>query len=172
MSDNFEKALAFTLLWECEFVRGHWGDLNYVVAENVAGDPGGVTKFGIDQRDHGGVDIRALTLDGARAIYHAREWTRIRGDAIASPRWAMAVFDCAVNPGLVAIGWIQLIFGTAFDGIMGSETIAALNTGNDRDLRALLMKRDLYYRARSARFDKFKSGWLNRNRALRAAIGL
>src|SRR6478735_11274468 len=37
--------------------------------ENVPGDPGGPTKYGIDQRSHPDVNIRALTKEQAKAIY-------------------------------------------------------------------------------------------------------
>jgi lysozyme family protein len=37
--------------------------------ENDPDDPGGATKYGIDQRSHKNVDIRNLTAEGATQIY-------------------------------------------------------------------------------------------------------
>ena len=52
-------------------------------------DPGGVTKFGISQRAYPALDIRALSLDDAKAIYQRDNWARSRASASprASTRW-------------------------------------------------------------------------------------
>jgi Glycosyl hydrolase 108 len=79
------------------FARGHWVDENFVVAENVSGDSGGVTKYGIEVSSHPGVDIRNLTRHGAVAIY-ASEWQRYSIEALPETL-AIAQFDVRVNGG-------------------------------------------------------------------------
>lgn len=182
-SEKFQRGFKFSVLgWECVFAKGHYGDPNFVITENVVGDPGGATKFGIDQRDHPSVDVRNLTLETAMEIFHdgtrdlrghleGGEWSRIRGDDLQE-KWALALFDCAINPGFVSIHWAQEIFGEKSDGTIGPRSIAAINAAGDEQLRVLLAKRDMYYVTRAPRFDKFKKGWSDRNNALRKELGL
>ena len=73
-SDLFRRALKFTLPWECVFAAGHDGDYDYVLAEDVDGDPGGTTKFGIDQASHPSIQVEYLNLPRAMEIYWKREW--------------------------------------------------------------------------------------------------
>lgn len=169
-SPKFEAAIAFTLPRECEYQHGHYGDLAYVRAEHDPNDPGGTTKFGIDARDHPGVDVENLTLDGARAIYHAREWTWINGDALPELA-AVVLFDCCVNPGRASIAWLQNICGVLNDGMVGPVTAAAIARGGSDALRSLLTLCERYYRTRSQRLQaEFLDGWLNRNNARRALL--
>ncbi|MDZ4287813.1 MAG: hypothetical protein U0984_07635, partial [Prosthecobacter sp.] len=63
---RFLNAVTFVLDHETVFKRGHHGDYAQAIAENVSGDPGGVTKFGIDQRSHPNLDIVNLSLIEAR----------------------------------------------------------------------------------------------------------
>ena len=67
-SEAFLRAVAFILPHEEEFARGHWGDENFVIPENVSGDSGGWTKYGIDASSHPGVDVKDLTRPQAIAI--------------------------------------------------------------------------------------------------------
>jgi len=103
MTDNFPASLAFVLRHECVYAPGHDGDLAFVVCENVPGDAGGCTKYGIDAADHPGIQIPALTLDEATAIYRDGEWTQSRCDELPAGI-DTAVFDCAVNNGVYISG--------------------------------------------------------------------
>ena len=130
MDTNFESALEFVLRHECAYEEGHQGDLMHVICEDVSGDAGGCTKYGIDAADHPGVDIAGLTLDQAVEIYRAGEWTECRCDALPVGLDA-AVFDCAVNNGVHVSGTLLQralnACGAALtvDGVIGQETIAA-----------------------------------------------
>ena len=62
-------------------------------------DPGGETNFGISKRAHPNVDIRNLTREGAKAIYHAHYWMPVGADLLEPPL-ALCVFDLAVNSGV------------------------------------------------------------------------
>src|SRR3954467_11859594 len=127
-SPKFLRAIQFIFPHEEAFARGHWGDENFVVAENVSGDSGGVTKYGIDASSHPGVDIRNLTRDGAIAIY-AREWQKYGIEALPE-KIAVAQFDVRVNGGH-ATTWLQIALNKVagarlvVDGNMGPATIAA-----------------------------------------------
>src|SRR5436190_12575968 len=99
MKTNFNNALDFVLAHECVFEHGHYGDLNHVLTEDVPGDHGGLTKFGIDQASHPHVNISTLDFAGARQIYFDNEWTRCRCDELPAG-YDIAVFDIAANNGM------------------------------------------------------------------------
>lgn len=97
-------------------------------------DPGGATNLGItlatlsDWRGRPVTkqEVRDLTVAEAGAIYHARYWQPIRGDALP-PGIDLAVFDWAVNSGPArAARGLQSVLGVAQDGEIGPVTLAAL----------------------------------------------
>lgn len=137
------------------------------VYENDPDDPGGATKFGIDQRSHPDVNIRNLTREQAKMIYFADYWLPCAGDKIP-PRLAWALTDCAVNCGRTrGTQWLQSTLGVAVDGRIGPITIKAAKSNPDAWVK-LLQRREAYYRAlaKKGRFGKFLKGWLNRNNSL------
>jgi lysozyme family protein len=77
-----------------ERLIGHEGD--YV---NHPKDPGGETKFGISKRQYPNVNIAALTLEDAKAIYRRDYWNVVGGDDLPYPI-AFEVFDAGVNHGV------------------------------------------------------------------------
>ena len=93
---------------------------------NDAADPGGLTNWGISQAAYPSVNIRALTKDGAEAIYLRDYWTPAGCDKLPGPL-ALMVFDAAVNNGLErAKDWLQMAVGVKADGEIGPETLGAL----------------------------------------------
>jgi lysozyme family protein len=179
MIENFEKALDFTLRHECVFEAGHEGDLNFVATEDVAGDNGGVTKYGIDETDHPDVAIAALNLEEATEIYREGEWRAVEGDALPAGL-DIALFDTAVNLGtgravillqraLVACGW-----GLVVDGDLGPATMnAALHHPAGDVWARLLQERTAFYQniaLSHPTMAKFLKGWLARVNDLRALL--
>lgn len=170
---RFEVCVDFVLERETEYNKD-----GSVKCERDPSDPGGRTKFGIDQGSHPYVNICALTREEAAAIYHATEWTRARCNELRPP-WDLAVFDSAVNPGL---GWcipnLQRVAGTKADGWIGPKTIVAVNTAPSETIELFLQKREAYYRSRPAYLngklfrDRFLKGWLERVAQLRKACSL
>jgi lysozyme family protein len=157
----FIQAVEFALKWEGE------------VFENDPDDPGGATKFGIDQRSHPDVDIRSLTRSQAIGIYHADYWQKIRGDEFHG-NLAWVLFDIAVNNGRSrGVKWMQEGLEVTADGIIGAITIRAAAYANVPQLcEYLLDRREKFYRQiAKGRMAKFLRGWLNRNNDLRKAIG-
>jgi lysozyme family protein len=162
MSPRFLTFFEWLMRWEGE------------VYENDPDDPGGATKYGIDQRSHPEVNIRRLTRDQAQAIYVSDYWVPIRGQELPAPLdWVMA--DIAVNNGRTrAVKWLQEELNTVADGIFGKVTLAAVRKHDEKDLaRALLNRREAFYRQiATGRKRKFLKGWLNRNNDLRAVTKL
>lgn len=162
MSD-FHKALSQVLKWENVYKNG------VVTWENVPGDHGGVTKYGIDQRSHPGLDIKNLTYDTAAKIYEREYWTRTRCDELPWPINAV-VFDIAVNNGVNRpIPWLQKILGVTVDGFIGPQTITAARNADPQQVAlALVKRRQAFYQAIAKKPGqaKFLKGWLNRNNDL------
>jgi lysozyme family protein len=176
-SPAFLRAINFILPHEEEFARGHWGDETFVVSENVAGDSGGVTKYGIDASSHPGIDIRHLTRDGAIALYSI-EWQKYAIDALPE-KIAIAQFDVRVNGGY-AIKWLQAALNKvggaklAVDGNMGPATIAAARTcDQDAVVRYFIQERNARFEAiATGGRKKFLPGWKDRDRDLENFLGL
>jgi lysozyme family protein len=127
MSEAFNKAIAFILPHEEEFARGHWGDENFVIVENVPGDAGGLTKYGIDARSHPGINIANLTRDKAIAIYDD-EWNWRNLDALPE-KLAIALFDVWVNGGY-PVKWLQIAINkVGFGSPMQWARIGTNNSG-------------------------------------------
>lgn len=134
-SKAFTDFFPFLMEWEGE------------AFENDPDDPGGATKYGIDQRSHPEVNIRALTKDQAEEIYW-REWLAAGCGGMPSP-FAEVYFNCAVNMGLSR----------------AQEFTAAAG----QDPRKFLQLQEAKYRSLGASSTRqmFLKGWLNRTAALR-----
>jgi lysozyme family protein len=86
-------------------------------------DPGGLTKYGISQRAYPQLNIAALTLDDAKALYRRDYWQVLHGDQLPSGL-DLLVLDCAINQGLVtAIKLLQRALQIHDDGICGPITL-------------------------------------------------
>ncbi len=174
MKDRFETCVAFVLLMETEYTSS-----GEVKVEHDPHDPGGTTKYGIDQQSHPGVDVANLTLEQAKEIYREGEWALCRCDELKAP-WDMVIFDTAVNLGVArAVVLLQKTVGHPSaplqrDGVIGPKTIAAVNNAVSGELELYLSRRSEYYKSlpKSMR-DRYLKGWLNRVAALgRAAFNL
>lgn len=84
---DFEKAIQKILRSEGGYV-------------NDPNDKGGETKYGISKRSYPNVDIKNLTLAGAKAIYKRDFWDKVGGDLINDQSIADLLVDSAVNEGV------------------------------------------------------------------------
>lgn len=125
-------------------------------------DPGGLTNFGISQRAYPHLDIRALTREGAAAIYARDYWSACGADRVPWPL-CLFVLDHGVNAGAVAsIKCLQRAAHVGADGKIGAETLAAVQGANLRSLcRQFNVERCRYYMSLSG-FQTFGLGWLGR----------
>ena len=163
-SFGFERALAVVLALE--------GGL-----ADDAGDPGGLTKFGISLRFAGslgfdadgdgrttGEDIRALTRDQAAALYGEHFWRPLRcADMPAG--LALIVFDGGVNQGRRAIArLLQRAAGAVDDGIVGAGTLRAVGAWHSRpdDLIDEIAARRARRYAQTRNFERYGLGWMRR----------
>jgi len=136
---------------------GHEG--KYV---NNPKDPGGETNFGISKRAYPDMDIKALTLDDAKAIYRRDYWDRAQCERLP-PALAFQVFDGAVNSGIgTSIRWLQAAAGVAQDGNVGPLTIRAVG---DKDPALMIARYNgarLQFMSSLSTWDGFGRGWARR----------
>ena len=121
--------------------------------ENDPQDPGGATKFGIDQRSHPQVDIRNLTENEAINIYWG-EWVNDGCEHLPSPiDWLF--FDACVNCGI-------------------GRASAFLKDSNRDPKKFQDERRGFYNRLAQAKphLGKFLKGWLARVDDLSKQVGL
>ena len=124
-------------------------------------DPGGLTNYGISQRSYPTLNIAALTLDDAKAIYRRDYWNPIRGDELPSGL-DLTLFDSAINQGPVtAIQLLQHALQIKADGRLGPITLAASIQAMPDLLDAFDAERALRYEF-NRNEEVFGRGWYRR----------
>lgn len=142
-----------------------------VRAENVAGDKGGLTKYGISKAAFPDVDIANLTYDEAVHIYATRMWPDSKASLVPRPLSAM-LFDLRVTSGPKnAIRVLQRAVGAGDDGIWGAKTKLAAEKACSTIPKMLWAtqqfteRRIAFYQAivaANSSQGKFLNGWINR----------
>lgn len=108
-------------------------------------DPGGLTKYGISQRSYPQLDIAALTLAEAQALYRCDYWQPLHGDVLPAGL-DLLMLDCAINQGVVtAIQLLQQALRIQDDGIIGPKTLSAAAVAMPDLLDAFTAERALRY---------------------------
>lgn len=140
-------------------------------------DKGGPTNFGItaatlgDSRRLGRIatadEVKALTVEEARAILLNRYIIKPGYDGIASEVLRACIVDAAVNHGpMVSTRLLQHVLGVREDGVLGPQTLGTLNLLDGlKTARRFLAERVRFYgRLISGRPSQatFAAGWLNR----------
>lgn len=174
LSTNFGRLLRFLVDHEAVFAPRHDYDYSreeYVRTEHDPADPGGTTRYGIDQRSHPHVAVAKLTLIEACEIYR-QEFEQLA----AKMAWPLsaAFFDIEVLNGRhEAVLLLQRALGVAADGHCGPITLRAAQTVTAGELRTMLDLREQHFRAIAKRrpaMGRFLKGWLNRNDDLREFV--
>ena len=133
-------------------------------------DRGGRTAFGISEKSNpeAWADGK-VTEEEARAIYETKYVKFPRFDQISDPHLQAQLIDYGVNSGSqLAIMELQKILGVAVDGIIGPETLEALevNSYRIRVVNNQLAIARIKMFGRIVKKDpsqlKFIIGWLNR----------
>lgn len=123
-------------------------------------DPGGETRWGVSKRSYPAVDIKNLTLQGAKTIYCRDFWLPL---ADAHPAIKFQVFDFAVNGGLsCAIRKLQAAIGVADDGHWGPVSAQALASLDVNDVLLRFNAQRLRFYTSLSNFPVFGKGWVNR----------
>lgn len=135
-------------------------------------DKGGETCFGISKAQYPTLDIKALTVDHAKAIYFSDFWLRYRINQLPGVTLPCKVLDMAVlcGPGTAIKLLQQAINDTggkcAVDGSIGPQTVAACRSAPQASLmasyKANLVRHFRDIVAEDASQGRFLAGWLNR----------
>jgi lysozyme family protein len=129
---------------------------------NNPADPGGETQYGISKRSYPDVDIKALTLESAKAIYKRDFWDRAQCDGLP-PAVAFQVFDAAVNSGIgQSIRFLQRAVGVVDDGSVGPMTMAAVQRRDGAEVVAHFNAERLDFMTRLSTWETFGKGWARR----------
>ena len=146
------------------------------VYENVPGDNGGCTKYGLTLDDlkkyyHDQsktcADVASLDRPTAGLILKKLYWDLYNADNIPNQSLSMFIPDGALNQGVPTVTkMVQQILGLTVDGVPGPDTSAAIIAADPAKLFAAL------YQKRKQRYDeivannpfqqKFYKGWINR----------
>lgn len=106
--------------------------------------------------------MRELTRRQAREIYRVAYWGRARADDY-DPAIGFQLFDAAVNHGIGnAIRFLQRAVGVADDGIVGPQTVAAINSMQTTDVLARFNAERLDFYTRLSTWPSFGRGWARR----------
>ncbi len=111
-------------------------------------------------------DLQNISFADWLAILKTSYWDRWQADKIKSQSVAEILVDFVWGSGKYGITVPQQVLGVTTDGIVGSQTLAAVNSRNPRELfDALLAARIVYIDricATRPANNKFKKGWLRR----------
>lgn len=162
---NIEKLIPLILKWEGGYV-------------NDPLDSGGATKMGVtlstwkqvgyDKNGDGCIDssdIKILTRADVERVIRLY-WNRWQADRIQNQSIANLLVDWVWGSGVWGIKIPQRILGVRQDGVVGTQTLVALNSANQKILFDKLFAArkqffiDIVNRKPSQ--NRFLKGWLNR----------
>lgn len=130
-------------------------------------DPGGETKYGISKKAYPNIDIKNLTIEQAKQIYHRDYWDRCKC-AFIPDALSIALFDFAVNSGTKrAIRYLQRALGVTVDGVIGNQTIGACNRLPTRQVLEQFINNRLEYLMSLKSWQHFGGGWGRRVKTLK-----
>jgi lysozyme family protein len=158
MRENFDKVHPWVLAHEGGYV-------------NHPKDPGGATNFGVTQRTYNayrkrsGQSVRSVKDISATerdAIYKIQYWDKLSCDELPSGL-DYAVYDFGVNSGVRrSAKYLQRIVGTTQDGVIGLETLEAVDARSPIDIIQTLCNDRMKFLRSLAIWPTFKNGWTRR----------
>ena len=169
-----------------EYLDGFLIEWEGAVYENVPGDSGGPTKYGITLEDwqHYGhdkdgnkivnaADVALIDYNDASILIKAKYWDVFKADDIHSQSIAESIVDFGYNCGVGIGKKIQTILEIPNpDGVFGPITVGKINAHpNSQELFTKIKNRRIdYYMSivnNKPSQQKFLKGWLNRVNALK-----
>mgnify|MGYP001363856611 CR=1 FL=1 len=120
------------------------------------------TKFGVSAMTYPDLDIKALTVADAKAIYLRDWWQPMKMERM--PRgMPFQLFDAAFNHGIGrANQMLQRAAGVKDDGQLGPVSLAAVQAMDHNDLLLRFLSQRLRYMAAIRIWDVYSRGWANR----------
>lgn len=142
-------------------------------------DPGSSTMMGISLRflkmkgidinNDGDInikDIKEITVEKASELYYKHFWLPMNIDKIPNDLLKLHLFDMGVNAGTkTAIKILQDLLNVNIDGIIGNQTLEAIEDYDSNIVADFANKRKEYYIKiikKNPELSVFKKGWFNR----------
>ena len=111
-------------------------------------------------------DLKNITNDQWMVIFKQGFWNNWRADDIDDHSVANILVDWVWASGANGIKWPQAMLGLVVDGIVGQNTLLAVNMENPKELfdkvRADRLRYIEYICKRRPQNMKFRRGWINR----------
>lgn len=167
---NSSKLIPFILQWEGGFVNDP-DDLGGATNKGITIDTFTEYKKRKGQKAPTVTDLKNISDAEWRDVFKSLYWDRWRADEIKSQAVANILVDWVWASGSHGIKRPQRLLGVKADGIVGKQTIAALNAMDAatlfkmiKDDRAKFI--DEICKARPKN-EKYRKGWMNRINAIR-----
>lgn len=158
---NFDQAFAKVIGHEGGFTNDSRDRGNWTTGVIGKGELKG-TKYGISAMAYPDLDIRNLTTDQAKDIYHNDYWNKLQLDQLPDAV-RFDLFDAAINSGIGnAAKFLQRAAGVTADGVIGAKTIAAANALPPHTLDKRLNGYRLMFLTDIATFNTYGKGWVRR----------
>lgn len=141
-------------------------------------DPGGVTNRGISFNWYKTInpnatpdDIKNMTVEQASGLYQTYWWQRYKYGDIQDQTLATKTLDMSVNMGgheahtLIQRALNACGVSVDIDGVIGPNTIGAMNSNPDGLLDAIISQQKTFYTdlgQRKPELSEFLEGWLKR----------
>lgn len=111
--------------------------------------------------------LKAISYNDWKYCMKKYFWDKIKADQIKSQSVAEAIMDWYWNSGASGVKNVQRLLGVTADGIIGSQTIAAINKKDPYELWSrILSKRYDYFqslvKSNPDKYKKYLGGWINR----------
>jgi lysozyme family protein len=161
MKANYQECFGHVLGSEGGFQndpqdKGNWTGCAVNKGKNIG------TNWGISGCAYPDLDIKNLKQEDAEEIYHRDYWTKVWGDSLP---WGvdLCTFDGGVNSGVSrGVKWLQQAVGTAQDGVMGPDTMAATLDAYDHQTVDAMCEARLAYLKTLSTWPNYGKGWSNR----------
>lgn len=167
---NSSKLIPFILQWEGGFVNDP-DDLGGATNKGITIDTFTEYKKRKGQKAPNVTDLKNISDDEWHDVFKSLYWDRWRADEIKNQSVANILVDWVWASGSHGIKRPQRLLGVKADGIVGKQTIAALNAMDAatlfkmiKDDRAKFI--DEICKARPKN-EKYRKGWMNRINAIR-----
>lgn len=122
------------------------------------------TKFGISAGTYPTEDIRNLTRERAKELYHRDFWMKSQCEQMPL-ELAGQVFDADVNHGLgMGVRFLQKAMGITPDGVVGPKTLAEVQKWWDVEAKLILrfLAHRMWFFTQIKTWDSYGRGWANR----------